>query len=268
MTQINESAMMKLITEHTKKCPLCTEPETPPKRKTNVDANWEDDPGEAIGNDAGSLESAMAGEGAPRPTTWILNGQIGPSKLKQHVVTPNPHHLVPGNESLKVSNLLEWLFEGDKINADVGYDVNNAKNGVWLPSNNSMRSTSPQRQGANWDNPALKKAYVIAAMDKAHGHFHDRHGTPYSDFVTKILNKIADRLNGIKHLDVNCPYQTERAGDGRFKPPLYLYTRLNGVSTRLKTYLSTAAKRQAYVYTSKLVLLYWEEKATPHLKAK
>jgi A nuclease family of the HNH/ENDO VII superfamily with conserved AHH len=263
MTEIAEGVMMSFITEHTSPCELCSEAEKPPKRKTNVDANWEDDPGAAIGNDSGDLEDAMKAQGLPRPTDWRISGKVGRLDLSDHVVTPNPHHLVPGNESLKQSNLLEWLFEGDKINGDVGYDVNNDRNGVWLPSNNAMRGNPA------WSDAAVKRDYVIKAMavEVSGGHFHDRHGRPYSQFVTKILNKLADRLNGVKHVDVNCPYETSKGADGKYNPPFYLYTRLNGVSKRMARYLSSVAPRQDFVYTSKLVLIYWDDQETPYLQA-
>ena len=36
--------------------------------------------------------------------------------------------------------MLAWIFaENGKISVDIGYSVNNAENGVWLPSNNAMR---------------------------------------------------------------------------------------------------------------------------------
>ena len=58
-----------------------------------------------------------------------------------------PHHLIPGNESLKGSAVVPFMGDDDSIEeyADgqpsrikegfaIGYDVNAAKNGVWLPS--------------------------------------------------------------------------------------------------------------------------------------
>lgn len=263
MTQIGEAAMIGLITEHTKKCELCTEPKTPPKLKSNADANWEEDPGEAIGNSSGALEDAMTGApyNDPRPADWTISGTVAGTTFNDHLVVPNPHHLIPGNESLKQSNLLDWIFESDKIKADVGYDVNNAENGVWLPSNNGMRGN------AKWANPNVKKWYVLKAMEEAGGHFHDRHGDPYSKTVTKILNKIADRMNGVKILGMDCPYNKKKAkGSDKFEPPFYLYVRLNGVSARCAKHLTATAKRQRFLFTSKLVKLYWDAKKTKHLQ--
>jgi hypothetical protein len=100
-------------------------------------------------------------------------------------------------------------------------------------------------------------------MEQAGGHFHDRHGAPYSEFVTKILNKLAARLNGIEQLDQGCPYDTQKQADGRYEPPYFLYTRLNGVSQRISPYLGANAPSQRFLYTSKLVKEYWRDKKTP-----
>ncbi|MHC4356832.1 MAG: AHH domain-containing protein [Planctomycetota bacterium] len=267
MTEIGEAAMMGLITEHTSKCELCSEPEKPPKRKSNVDANWEEDPGEAIGNDSGDLENAMAAEGSPRPKHWVINGKIGGAQFDNHVVKPNPHHLIPGNESLKRSNILDWIFESDKIKADIGYDVNNEGNGIWLPSNNAMRRNAVPPPPTSWANDNVKTDYVVKAMDKAQGHFHDRH-TDYSKFVKKILNKIAERMDGVKVLNMGCPYEnTKSDDDDRYDPPYWLYVRLNGVSKRLSKHLSADAPRQDFLFTSKLVKRYWKKKNTKYLEA-
>jgi hypothetical protein len=263
MTQIGEAAMIGLITEHTSKCELCTDPKTPPKKKSNADANWEEDPGAAIGNSSGDLEDAMTAPPYrdPRPKDWKISGTVAKTTFNDHLVVPNPHHLIPGNESLKQSNVLDWIFESDKITADVGYDVNNAENGVWLPSNNGMRGNP------KWGNQDVKKWYVLNAMDEAEGHFHDRHGDPYSKTVTKILNKIADRMNGVKILNMDCPYNNKKAKNSdKFEPPFYLYVRLNGVSARCKKHLTHTAKQQRFLYTSKLVKLYWDAKKTKHLQ--
>ena len=97
-----------------------------------------------IDNASGELDRKMKSDGHPRPKHWTIDRRPLGLDNPQHKIVANPHHLIPGNESLKkATTLLPWIF-GDKgkIENDIGYNVNNASNGVWLPSNNSMRGHS------------------------------------------------------------------------------------------------------------------------------
>jgi hypothetical protein len=258
MTQIFEPVDVGIILEHEPDCPFCKSnmKEKPiPLPVTKIVANWDEDAvADAIDNDSGDLEENMKKAKRPRPTNWVVDMRmVGESR--SHKLVANPHHLIPGNESLACADtLLEWIFaSGGKIENDIGYDVNNAQNGIWLPSNNSMR-------GVKWwegdDEINQKTKFVVQAMDKAGRHFHDRHNDPYSEFVTEILNKIADRMNGVSQK--GCPYEKEASGKGKYKPPYSLVARLNGVSNRIKPYLSATAKPNRRLYTSKLVMEYWK----------
>lgn len=255
MTQMLESVLIGLVLEHDKsECPFCKSNEVVkpnPLPVSKGDANWEEDADKLIGNDAGELESNMS---IKRPDGWFIEPEIAQELniAVPHKITPNPHHLIPGNEALKqVTGLLPWIFEnrGGKIENDIGYDVNNGENGIWLPSNNSMR-------GVAWwtgdTHIARKIRYAASAMKVSGGVFHDRHIDPYSKFVRKLLNKIADRMNGKEAQDEGCPWKTEANTTGRYKPPYALIPRLNGVSKRLSVYLNAATKRTKFIYTSKL----------------
>ena len=266
MPQLMQPVSVEMILEHKEDCPFCksNEEEKPnPLPKSKMVADYEEDPDDfLISNNAGELERNMDDE---RPNDWIIDisDLVTPADAtltataSEHKVTPNPHHLIPGNEALKKSeSILPWIFaDKGKIENDIGYNVNNGENGVWLPSNNSMRGVAWWTGGAAL---AKKTKYVVRAMDKAGGHFHDRHNAPYSAFVTKILNKIADRMNGEQ--DSKCPFKTEE-GSGKFKPPWALVKRLNGVSKRIQPWLSAGAAPNMQLYTSKLVTLYWKSKA-------
>lgn len=260
MTQVMQPVSVDIILKHTEDCPFCksNQEEKPnPVPESKDVADWEEDPGDAlIGNSSGELEKHMDD---PRPTDWIIDisDLHAAGDAANHKVVPNPHHLIPGNESLKCAEaLLEWIFaEKGKIENDIGYNVNNGKNGVWLPSNNGMRGV------AWWEGDAQmsrKVSYVERAMDKAKWHFHDRHGAPYSEFVTKILNKIADRMNGDQKKE--CPFKTSKSGGGKYRPPYALVARLNGVSARIRPYLMSGAKPNRFLFTSKLVMQYWARK--------
>ena len=258
--EIGESITVGMIMKHKKnECYFCREnkeeqPDPVPLSKD--DADWEEEDGALIGNNAGELERNMRdNSGDPRPTDWFIR-ETSRHKHKKHKVTPNPHHLIPGNESLKeVPDLLEWIFqEKGQIKSDIGYNVNNELNGIWLPSNNSMRGD------ARWGDERFKVAFAERAMEEAGGLFHDRHLSPYSDFVKEILQKIADRMWGLDVPNPNCEYKTEgESKDELYEPPYALVSRLNGVSLRLRAYLKRIAKPNKQVYTSRLVQAVWKE---------
>jgi len=278
-----EPVAISVILEHAPEdCPFCksNEAEKPnpvPESKDVQDLD-EDPDAQLIDNASGELDRKMKGAQNPRPRDWVIDLQLMGLDDPKHKVIANPHHLIPGNESLKeAQTLLPWIFANKgKIENDIGYNVNNAENGIWLPSNNSMRGHShwksvpgEEKKGKDGDPAAahwqtneqlldFQTKFVVAAMDEAGKHFHDRH-PDYSDSVTAILNKIADRMNGVDQ-DLKCPYKTEEAGGGKFKPPYALVARLNGVSRRVAGYLSSGARPQASFYTSRLVLQYWKAK--------
>lgn len=260
MTQVGESVSVGKILQHSKNnCYFCKEnkdetPDPPPESKD--EAEWEEDDGELIGNDPGELEcNRRDNSNDPRPNDWLIR-ETTKSRKANHRVTPNPHHLIPGNESLKqVPDLLEWIFEDrGQIKNDIGYNVNNELNGIWLPSNNSMRGDS------RWKDEKFKVSYAERAMKKAGGSFHDRHNNPYSAFVTKILQKIADRMWGFESQDFDCPFHTEGESDDElYEPPYALISRLNGVSIRLRGYLQRINRPNKQVYTSRLVQEVWKK---------
>lgn len=90
-------------------------------------------------------------------------------------------------------------------------------------------------------------------MKVSGGLFHDRYIDRNSEFVQKILNKIAVRMNCLQAQDPKCPFKVEKDQNTRYKPPYALVNRLNGVSRRLSGYPKTSATPTNYIYTSKLV---------------
>lgn len=258
--QVALQVLPSIILEHdAADCPFCksNEMEKPdPIPKSKDVADWEEDPVSdtcLIGNSAGELERNMS-EG--RPQNWIIDIHDDLKMQKDHKITPNPHHVIPGNESLKnAQELLKWIFaDKGKIENDIGYNVNNGENGIWLPSNNSMRGVAwwPGSTNIGW-----KIIYAEKAMRAGNGQFHDRHNSPYSHFITQILQKIADRMNGIDA--PGCPFKPEQKTDGKYPAPYALVSRLNGVSNRIKPYLTNWMIPNRRILTSKLVWAFWDK---------
>lgn len=262
-------ALMEEILEHNEKdCPFCKENKPPEKLESNIEQSWDDDQltndkywTEKIGNDSGDLEKDMEAAGYPRPKDWRLKmpvykcgKQRHSSEVdlgEDHIVKANPHHLIPGNASLKKCRALrKWIFASEKkITGDIGYDINNDRNGIWLPSNNAMRGDS------RWDCETVKMTYANASQP-GRGSFHDAH-VDYNKFVKRLLKRVADRMEGID-VKNNCPYKTEKdENSDKFKPPYALVSRLNGISQRLKGYLKLFNPDDVKdpLYTSKIVIM-------------
>ena len=74
------------------------------------------------------------------------------------------HHVIPGDASLnKATQLLPWMKKGD-LKSDIGYGVNHANNGIWLPGN------------YGWDPATLMKWGKLAAS----GGFEIQYGYAYA----------------------------------------------------------------------------------------
>src|SRR5437016_11980808 len=173
----------------------------------------EDADGQMPDNSGKKLGTNLSNEGkaAPRGTvsvyykqTEVLKYPAGRKKKKIQVYEESveeeeyelqyaPHHLVPGNESLKGSSVVQFLGDDDvianfklkgepasviKTGMSVGYDVNNDKNGEWLPSPYALSMSNEwpaadgikalrKREGEEvaLDAEAFKFAYAVAAIE-------------------------------------------------------------------------------------------------------
>jgi hypothetical protein len=172
-----------------------------------------------------------------------------------------PHHLIPGNESLKGSPIVAYLGDDGVIDiykkgiaskirkGSVGYDVNRGRNGVWLPSPYALSNANEwpaqagiaalvRRQGG----PVLidlieqfKAAYVAASIhESGQRQFHMRHND-YSRKVTEILEAIANKLAFVAQ---HCPLvpATDKKSD-KYDPPYGLVGRLDALSANLERLL-------------------------------
>jgi len=150
------------------------------------------------------------------------------------------HHLIPGEASLAPSLLKPLMTKGSSVDVEtedgtktktiakhVGYNVNGSHNGVWLPGNYYIRSSSSPHSGKSWsdlgDDPWCLH-YVAAVTKVAEGQFHDAH-TKYSAEVENFLNKIAEKL--FKH-------ECDLCKSDEIGPPVTIKSRLYGISAYLR----------------------------------
>jgi hypothetical protein len=181
-----------------------------------------------------------------------------------------PHHLIPGNESLKGSRVLVYMGAESVISGyeppgaskikdgkSIGYDVNAAANGVWLPSPYALSNSNrwPSQDGLQVvlqrlgqvvvdETESFKSAYVAASIEASgHRQFHMRH-EDYSYKVQEILDAMG---NQIKLMGSRCPVAAGGQDDaGKFDPPAGLKARLDGLSARMRSLLIGAVWRPPF----------------------
>jgi hypothetical protein len=159
------------------------------------------------------------------------------------------HHLIPGNESWPTSELNKWIDDRKgHICADIGYDVNGAYNGVDLPGHTAA---------SGWTDPRFQTRYAFGAIvaDKKKRQFHDRHAA-YSDFVIKVLDKIATKLE--VHPSPGCGKKNCGGSKAKpFDPPYKLLPRLVEVALRLERKVTGDSRKwKAPVMTSRFALMF------------
>lgn len=206
--------------------------------------------------------AAIASPTPPIDTKRNGGGNVKVEKdQKEYPYAVAAHHLIPGEASLAKSRLYEkYLKKGGKIKTrsgkeyiiaeNIGYNVNGAHNGVWLPGNYAIRETSSPESGISWGKLGLEYeewcgSYMLACVKKANAQFHDSHPT-YNDKVLGILNRIHRAL--VVHQD-SCE---ECKGKDTIPPPYVLKTRLYVTSRYLRGKLKAIPGRKWKIpwYTS------------------
>lgn len=271
------SVNMIVDEKHDDTCSFCKSTEKPKKVANDLEANPDEDavaeldgPGEDAAdaldssvtvpdlkfkNDAGKLGNAMGG----KPDHKVV--KLGGKPFNAAVAA---HHLIPGNASLKKSQLFlseEYLWKDGEVMGNIGYNINSAENGVWSPGNYGVRPWGTEGAGFVAKNPELSpEDFAYAAMDAWRTQFHDAH-EKYSDFVKDCLDKIFEKLED--GAELWCPEakkKKEKKPDE--KEPLYvLVQRLNTVSGRMKRMLTFPTKNwKTNIYTSRFVQTYMVQK--------
>ena len=289
--ELGESIAVSLFVdsndEHSAKtCPWHSNKKASPKSMDAQDGD-EDAAGEMADNSGKKLGQALTQDGTPAPdgqtvSIYYQQGAIVkyPSGRKtktiqlyeekieeeEYPLKYAPHHLIPGNESLKGSDIVAFLGDESVIanfkkqgspsselkdGESAGYDVNCAANGEWLPSPYalSMNNEWPAAEGISAlrkredlsiedtliETEAFKLAYAAAAMARGVKQFHMRHAE-YSAKVREILDAMAAKIQLLAWV---CPKTKSDADNGdKYNAPVGLSTRLDGLSQRLRRLLN------------------------------
>lgn len=304
-----------------KTCPWHEEPKKGAK-KMEVQDGDEDAPGAMSDNSGKKLGAALTKDDNPAPSgkkvsVYYRQGQVArypAGKKKEKVIRIYeeavdeeeydlqyaPHHLIPGNESLKGSRVVAFLGDDDVIenfklkgkpsscikkDMSAGYDVNQAQNGEWLPSPYALSMSNEwpaaegiqalrRREGDGEDialqTEAFKLAYAVDAMNVSpKKQFHMRHAD-YSNKVREILDSMGAKLK--LYATGLCPVAKKGTEDKKSNPPGGLAGRLDALSERLRGLLrgSPTGWRNP-LFLDELTKKYFEEyegkpKKTPNLK--
>jgi hypothetical protein len=207
-------------------------------------------------NSAAKLGSALKTDGQEQISGTVTIGGID----RALPVDSAAHHLIPGNASLKISEIKEFLHQDGMATGNIGYDINNHQNGSWLVGNYALRGKDGlAKWGPGGSGFALKykkppEDYAFAAIHKLGRQFHDAH-VDYSDIVTQILDLLAKKMRKTK--DLWCPEAKNQPDDPKKRQMFMLVARLNTVSLRMKTMLENPGPNwKANVYTSRFSKMY------------
>jgi hypothetical protein len=227
---------------HDDDCYFCNANPNPTPNLNDLEAQIDEDSDfdapEKFKNDARGLGKNMGGK--PDERTIHVQGE-------PHASSVAPHHLIPGNGSLKESSFFKkkkYLWKDGEAKGNIGYNVNAASNGVWLPGNYAVRPWTGRSEPFQID-------YSEAAMLEWRGQFHDAHES-YNQFVEGVLNKIYDKLERQESIVCEKAKASKNNAEEDKDPLVALVSRLHTVSLRMRRMLVLPTSNwKANVWTSR-----------------
>lgn len=265
MEMMEPAALPDLAVERTKPCWFCQGEGSSKPNKETEDPPSPTGPFESAENGEHNDASVLGGNLGNRPK-WSITHKVDPEDPiatgTSTEIVPAAHHLLPGNASVKKATPLHkymvWNGTNPKgFKGPIGYDINSADNGVWLPGNYAVRKETDF--GKNWSKfkDPFQNAYALAAMKNSGNlQLHDAHPA-YNSNVLKTLEDVANKLDELWKDESKCPLCGDSLKD-KLDPPYGLVGRLNSLSAEhRKPLLFTAANKKAInsgYYTSSRVL--------------
>lgn len=228
MTQVLEGFKPDAVadTNHDEECYFCNADEKSAEETNELAAESEEDedtdgPVLKFKNDSGKLGTACAPcPEAKQIAVWETTATVSVAA----------HHAIPGNASLKESELFKsdkYLWKDGKANGNIGYNINSFPNGIWLPGNYAVRPWRPKPE-------AEKQEYALKAIDAFEAQFHDAH-EQYSTEVIGVLNKLFDKLK--KGETLWCPKKKNDPSPDERQNMYSIAARLHTISGRMKRML-------------------------------
>lgn len=241
-------------------CVFCSMVKDPTSEENNLTDDYDEDENELPGlnddgivfkNSAGKLGADLEKNGYKQPSGEVKIAGIAPALL----VATAAHHIIPGNATLKKSDIMEYLHKEGMAKGNIGYNVNNFENGVWLCGNYALRGKDdmpkwgPEGSGFTARFQKDPKEYAFAAIEEMGCQFHDAH-PDFSSFVLNDLDLLAKKMAKTK--DLWCPDASNKPDKPEDRQLVMLVARLNTISRRLKGMLENPGKSwKTNIYTSR-----------------
>ena len=161
-----------------------------------------------------------------------------------------PHHIIPGKASMKPSRIETWTLESKgKIKQDIGYNIDCAQNGIFLPhipeiyfTKRAAGTNIPMSKyyGQTWTDLSLSAKQsignIIMGETGLQMHYSDHDDpyvygdnmTTYDDECKQECNHLADFMK-LKAKQSKC-----KDGDGKLNPPYNLVQKINNKSKAIE----------------------------------
>jgi hypothetical protein len=251
------------------KCPFKQDSEGPSSKEDEdtadddvkrVQANKADSLGKNLESGSQGTSGTIGGPYTPDKATSILardtaNGGVrvrvpGTGEIDTGVYPYQvaAHHLIPGNGSLynDQCDLEDYMLKDKTVSAagftwtikfHIGYNVNGAHNGLWMPGNYGLQNPSVTPTGVTWGAMTQEdwQMHYVAACSKGNrSQFHDEH-SQYNESVRSLLNTIAEALFFHQVVCKEC----HDKGDDKVPPPYLIKERLYNLSRYFKNRLTS-----------------------------
>ncbi|VAW90335.1 hypothetical protein MNBD_GAMMA17-1024 [hydrothermal vent metagenome] len=264
VSELLEKIQIHLDSPDSEDCPFC-----PGKV---IEHKWKTVKGEK--NDPGILRSAMndptrcsfAHQTGAKPKDSVYPNQEeddvdpSPSPIYTHVIhgdySNQAHHCISGNEIMK-GHAIEKIIanEGGDYKGETGYTINNAANGVYLPS-------YPERYSGTEDEKyELVKLAMAAGKGQTHigGHSGHEHAAG-QDYPSAIKEELTALKTRILNKSGECPFCVEDDGTPKkpFIPPYKVNQWLDNLSKDIQSDLTGQVVDWPY-FISKYAKRYYIE---------
>lgn len=159
-----------------------------------------------------------------------------------------PHHIIPGNAAMAPSRVETWtLASKGKIKEDIGYSIDCAQNGIFLPhlpeiyfTRHIHKTPMSKYYGQTWAGLSDGAKGSIAATihmeiclqmhytDHDDPYVHVDHSASYDGQCKQACNDVAD------YMELKASVCPEKGDDGKLMPPYGLVHMLNEESADMK----------------------------------
>jgi hypothetical protein len=262
VTQVNQPIALPPPTRCSDKCPFCETQEllnyhtkNGALKKERVLAKHLRSADEITSDSVGNVYPTPGG-GDPTKG-WLVAANILETFPVE--IAAAPHHLIPGKASMAPSTLETWTLESKgKIKQDIGYNIDCAENGIFLPHLPEIYWTryqpgteTPMSEyfGQTWTDlsPSAKQSIGDLVMNETELQMHyTDHDDPYAhvdnetnydDECKQECNQLADMMQAFADV-AKC-----QDDDGKLNPPYALVHRINGKSRAVKLRITGSPRR-------------------------